>query len=151
MLPINFNVQGLSNEQVSATREKWGYNRLSYKKENGFFDTVISLAKEPMLVLLFVAYAIYYKRRYREWYFPCCRYHGYKGEGTTTTPFDIVVLNDLDRFHLIGVVIDRLPHLGSTGAYIKQYLRNQLLDHKAYIEMHGEDMPEILNWKWTLN
>ncbi len=47
-------------------------------------------------------------------------------------------------------MIDRLPHLGSTGAYIKQYLRNKLLDHKAYIEMHGEDMPEILNWKWEL-
>ncbi|MEJ7827914.1 MAG: phosphoketolase family protein [Segetibacter sp.] len=75
---------------------------------------------------------------------------GYKGEGTTTTPFDMVVLNNLDRFHLVGDVIDRLPHLGSTGAYIKQYLRNKLLDHKAYIEMHGEDMPEILNWKWEL-
>ena len=76
--------------------------------------------------------------------------HGYKGEGTTTTPFDMVVLNDLDRFHLVGDVIDRLPHLGSTGAYIKQHLKNKLLEHKAYIEMHGEDMPEILNWKWNL-
>jgi xylulose-5-phosphate/fructose-6-phosphate phosphoketolase len=62
----------------------------------------------------------------------------------------MVVLNDLDRFHLVGDVIDRLPHLGSIGAYVKQYLRNKFLEHKAYIEIHGEDMPEILNWKWEL-
>jgi len=75
---------------------------------------------------------------------------GYKGEGTTTTPFDMVVLNDLDRFHLVMDVIDRLPGMGSRGAYIKQHLKNKLLDHKAYIDIHGEDMPEIRNWKWSL-
>lgn len=74
---------------------------------------------------------------------------GYKGEGTTTTPFDMVVINDTDRFHLANDVIDRLPGLGSRGAYTKQWLQNRLLDHKAYIRLHGEDMPEILNWKWT--
>ena len=74
--------------------------------------------------------------------------HGYKGEGTTTTPFDMVVLNQLDRFHLACDVIDRLPHLGSSGVDVKQYFTNKLLEHKTYIEMHGEDMPEILNWKW---
>ena len=74
--------------------------------------------------------------------------HGYKGEGTTTTPFDMVVLNQLDRFHLVCDVIDRLPHLGSSGVDVKQYFTNKLLEHKTYIEMHGEDMPEILNWKW---
>ncbi len=74
---------------------------------------------------------------------------GYKGEGTTTTPFDMVVMNDMDRYHLVMDVIDRLPQLGSKGAYTKQYLKNKLLDHKAYIDIHGEDMPEILNWKWT--
>ena len=76
---------------------------------------------------------------------------GYKGEGTTTTPFDMVVMNNLDRFHLVEDVIDRLPSLGSKGAYTKQWLQNKLLDHKAYIEMHGEDMPEILHWQWEGN
>lgn len=72
-----------------------------------------------------------------------------KGEGTTTTPFDMVVMNDLDRFHLVMDVIDRIPGLEKRGAHTKQYLQNRLLDHKAYIEMHGEDMPEIRNWKWN--
>lgn len=73
---------------------------------------------------------------------------GYKENGTTTTPFDMAVLNDLDRFHLAGDVIDRVPSLGSRAAYAKQCLRDKLQDHKAYIEKHGEDMPEILNWRW---
>jgi xylulose-5-phosphate/fructose-6-phosphate phosphoketolase len=75
---------------------------------------------------------------------------GYKGEGTTTTPFDMVVMNDLDRFHLVSDAIDRLPGLGSRGAYAKQYVRNKLLDHKSYISRHGEDLPEIRDWKWNI-
>ncbi len=74
---------------------------------------------------------------------------GYKEEGTTTTPFDMAVMNDLDRFHLVGDVIDRVPSLGSRAAYTKQSLRDKLLDHKSYIYKHGEDMPEIKNWKWN--
>jgi xylulose-5-phosphate/fructose-6-phosphate phosphoketolase len=73
---------------------------------------------------------------------------GYKEEGTTTTPFDMVVLNDLDRFHLVEDVIDRLPSLGSRAAYVKQSLRDKLIDHKTYICRYGEDMPEIRNWTW---
>ena len=74
---------------------------------------------------------------------------GYKGEGTTATPFDMVVLNDPDRFHLANDVIDCLPGAGARSAYTKQYLRNKLLEHKEFIHIHGEDMPEIRNWKWT--
>ncbi len=73
---------------------------------------------------------------------------GYKEEGTTTTPFDMVVLNDLDRFHLVGDVIDRVPRLGPRAAHAKQFVRDKLLDHKAYIRAHGEDMPEIRDWRW---
>jgi xylulose-5-phosphate/fructose-6-phosphate phosphoketolase len=73
---------------------------------------------------------------------------GYKEEGTTTTPFDMVVLNDLDRFHLVGDVIDRVPSLGPRAAYAKQALRDRLIDHKNYIHRCGQDLPEIRNWKW---
>ena len=76
---------------------------------------------------------------------------GYKEEGTTTTPFDMVVLNDLDRYHLAGDAIDRLPQLASKAAYIKQYLQEKLVAHKQYIKKYGEDMPEIRNWKWGNN
>jgi xylulose-5-phosphate/fructose-6-phosphate phosphoketolase len=73
---------------------------------------------------------------------------GYKEEGTTTTPFDMVVRNDLDRFHLVGDVIDRVPALGARAAHIKQMLRDKLVEHKTYIGERGEDMPEIRNWRW---
>ena len=73
---------------------------------------------------------------------------GYKEEGTTTTPFDMVVLNDLDRFHLVMDVIDRVPQLGPRAAYVKQSLFEKLVEHKRYIASHGEDMPEIRAWKW---
>jgi len=73
---------------------------------------------------------------------------GYKEEGTTTTPFDMTVLNDLDRFHLAGDVVDRVPKLQRIGGHFKQYLRNKLVEHKEYIRVRGEDLPEIENWKW---
>jgi xylulose-5-phosphate/fructose-6-phosphate phosphoketolase len=73
---------------------------------------------------------------------------GYKEEGTTTTPFDMVVLNELDRFHLVADVIDRVPALGSRAAYTKQFIRDRLIDHKTYIHRRGQDMPEVRNWTW---
>jgi xylulose-5-phosphate/fructose-6-phosphate phosphoketolase len=73
---------------------------------------------------------------------------GYKEEGTTTTPFDMTVLNDLDRFHLAQDVIDRVPGLATHAAYARQRLRDRLIDHREYIERYGEDMPEIRDWRW---
>ena len=73
---------------------------------------------------------------------------GYKEEGTTTTPFDMCVVNDLDRFHLVGDVIDRVPKLGERAAYAKQEIRDKLIDHSQYISRYGDDMPEIKNWTW---
>jgi xylulose-5-phosphate/fructose-6-phosphate phosphoketolase len=73
---------------------------------------------------------------------------GYKEEGTTTTPFDMCVLNDLDRFHLVGDVFDRVPGLATQAAYAKQELRDKLIDHREYIRCYGDDMPEIKNWTW---
>lgn len=73
---------------------------------------------------------------------------GYKEEGTTTTPFDMVVLNDLDRFHLVSDVMDRVPKMRARAPHIKQAMRDRLVEHKNYIHRYGEDMPEIRDWKW---
>jgi len=73
---------------------------------------------------------------------------GYKEEGTITTSFDMTVLNEMDRFHLVMDAIDRLPQTGSKGVYLKQMLTDKLTEHKHYIAANGKDMPEILNWKW---
>ncbi len=73
---------------------------------------------------------------------------GYKEEGTTTTPFDMAVLNDIDRFHLVLDVIDRVPGLAADADKLKQWVRDRLTDHKRYITHYGQDMPEILDWRW---
>ena len=74
--------------------------------------------------------------------------HGYKEEGTTTTPFDMTVLNELDRYHLAGDAVDRVPRLQPINAHFKQFLRDRLVEHKQYIREHGDDIPEIRDWTW---
>ncbi|WP_218511554.1 phosphoketolase [Variovorax sp. dw_308] len=76
--------------------------------------------------------------------------HGYREEGTTTTPFDMTVLNHLDRFHLAADAIDRVPRIRDGAGHVQQRLRDRLLEHSAYIRRHGQDMPEISGWKWPL-
>ena len=73
---------------------------------------------------------------------------GYKEEGTTTSPFDMTVMNELDRFHLAGDVVDRVPRLARLGAHFKQFLRNKLVEHKQYIHERGDDLPDVKNWTW---
>jgi len=73
---------------------------------------------------------------------------GYKEEGTITTPFDMTVRNDLDRFHLVMDTIDRVPQAASKGGALKLELQRKLIEHKQHIETYGEDLPEIRNWNW---
>ena len=75
---------------------------------------------------------------------------GYKEEGTITTPFDMTVLNDLDRFHLVMDTVDRLPQTGDAGLALKRRLEDKLIEHGQYIRLHGQDMPEIRNWRWVV-
>ncbi len=112
-------------------------------------DFDILFTKDKPVIFAFHGYPLLIHRlTYRRTNHDNIHVRGYKGEGTTTTPFDMVVMNDIDRFHLVGDVIDRLPALGARGAYIKQHIAGKLVDHKAYIDVHGEDLPEIRNWKW---
>jgi len=74
---------------------------------------------------------------------------GYKEEGTTSTPFDMVVMNDLDRFHLVMDVVKRVPALRHRAVYVQQMMRDKLIDHQQYVRQHGDDMPEIRDWKWS--
>ena len=114
------------------------------------FDRLFT--KDKPIIFAFHGYPLLIHRlTYRRTNHKNLHVRGYKGEGTTTTPFDMVVLNDLDRFHLVNSAIDRLPDLGPKGASTKQYLQDKLIEHTAYIEMHGEDMPEIIDWKWNLD
>jgi xylulose-5-phosphate/fructose-6-phosphate phosphoketolase len=111
------------------------------------FDTLFTTDKP--IIFAFHGYPwLIHRLTYRRANHKNLHVRGYKEEGTTTTPFDMTVLNDLDRFHLVGDVIDRLPQLGSRAAYVKQTISEKLVEHKQYIRRHGDDMPEVKHWKW---
>jgi xylulose-5-phosphate/fructose-6-phosphate phosphoketolase len=111
------------------------------------FDTLFT--KDKPIVFAFHGYPwLIHRLTYRRTNHKNLHVRGYKEEGTTTTPFDMCVLNEIDRFHLVQDVIDRLPHLGSRAAYAKQAIRNALIEHRHYIDEQGEDHPFVLGWKW---
>ena len=114
------------------------------------FDVLFTTDKP--IIFAFHGYPwLIHRLTYRRTNHPNLHVRGYKEEGTTTTPFDMVVLNDMDRFHLVGDVIDRVPQLGARAAYAKQAIRDKLIEHKQYIAKHGEDMPEIQGWRWGVD
>ena len=117
---------------------------------NKEFDALFTLDKP--IVFAYHGYPwLIHRLTYRRHNHGNLHVRGYKEEGTTTTPFDMLVLNELDRFHLVEAVIDQVPKLSSRGAYVKQELHEKLIDHKNYIYEFGEDMPEIRDWKWSGN
>jgi xylulose-5-phosphate/fructose-6-phosphate phosphoketolase len=111
------------------------------------FDAIFT--KNKPIVFAFHGYPwLIHRLSYRRTNHDNLHVRGYKEEGTTTTPFDMTVMNDLDRFHLSGDVIDRVGDVCPDADRLKQDLRARLIEHKLYIGRYGEDMPEIRNWKW---
>jgi len=111
------------------------------------FDTIFT--RDKSIIFAYHGYPwLIHRLAYRRTNHHNLHVRGYKEEGTTTTPFDMVVCNDLDRFHLVADVIDRVPKLGPVAAYAKQAIRDKLIEHAHYIRKHGEDLPEIRDWRW---
>jgi xylulose-5-phosphate/fructose-6-phosphate phosphoketolase len=112
------------------------------------FDTLFT--KDKPVIFAFHAYPwLIHRLIYRRTNHDNIHVRGYKEEGTITTPFDMTVLNDLDRFHLVIDTVDRVPQTADQGIYLKQELKDKLVEHKQYINQYGEDLPEIRNWKWS--
>jgi xylulose-5-phosphate/fructose-6-phosphate phosphoketolase len=111
------------------------------------FDELFT--KDKPVIFAFHAYPwLIHRLTYRRTNHRNIHVRGYKEEGTITTPFDMTVLNDLDRFHLAMDAIDRLPQTGDAGVYLKQQLKDKLVEHRQYIDVNGQDLPEVRNWKW---
>jgi xylulose-5-phosphate/fructose-6-phosphate phosphoketolase len=111
------------------------------------FDTLFT--RDKPIIFAYHGYPwLIHRLTYRRANHPNLHVRGYKEEGTTTTPFDMVVLNDLDRFHLVMDVAERVPTLKDKAVYLRQLMRDKRLEHKRYIVEHGEDMPEIREWRW---
>ncbi|MBC8165976.1 MAG: phosphoketolase, partial [Bryobacteraceae bacterium] len=111
------------------------------------FDSIFTTNKP--VIFAFHGYPwLIHRLTYRRHNHKSFHVRGYKEEGTTTTPFDMTVLNDLDRFHLAGDVVDRVDRVCNMAGHFKQFLREKLIDHRDYVNEHGQDMPEILEWKW---
>ncbi len=118
---------------------------------HGLSDTAFDalFTKDKHVIFAFHGYPwLIHRLTYRRTNHDNIHVRGYKEEGTITTPFDMTVLNELDRFHLVMDTIDRLPQTGDKGIYLKQQLKDKLIEHKQYIDKNGEDLPEIRNWKW---
>jgi xylulose-5-phosphate/fructose-6-phosphate phosphoketolase len=112
------------------------------------FDALFT--KDKPIIFAFHGYPwLIHRLTYRRTNHRNLHVHGYKEEGTTTTPFDMVVLNDMDRFHLVEAVIAQLPQLGARAAYFQQAVEEKLIEHKHYIREYGDDMPEIAGWRWS--
>ncbi|MGH7256091.1 MAG: phosphoketolase, partial [Nitrospirales bacterium] len=111
------------------------------------FDTLFTTDKPSIFAFHGYPWLIH-RLTYRRTNHKNLHVRGYKEEGTTTTPFDMVVRNDLDRFHLVMDVIDRVPKLGYHAAYGKQAMRDKLIEHKEHITTYGDDMPEVRDWTW---
>ena len=111
------------------------------------FDSLFTRDKQVMFAFHGYPWLIH-RLTYRRANHSNIHVRGYKEEGTITTNFDMTVLNEMDRFHIVMDVLGRAPQFGSKGAYLKQMMQDKLIEHKNYINTHGEDMPEILNWRW---
>ncbi len=111
------------------------------------FDSIFT-ADKPVIFAFHGYPWLIHRLTYRRTNHPNFHVRGYKEEGTTTTPFDMVVLNELDRFNLARDVIDRLPKLRKSGAYVKQTIRDKLIEHKHFVTTHGKDLPEVDDWTW---